>query len=177
MKLARIATLAFAVAAFGCSTLETTTDYAPGTDFSQYKTFTVKPGKAPANQIAAERALNALSTTLESKGLKRAPEGGDLNVFVHFQAGKETQLNTTGYGYGGWGGWRWGGGMQTTTVQEIPTGTLVVDMVDGKTNNAVWRGIAKDQVSTSATPEEREQKVKEVFAKLFENFPPGAAKK
>ncbi len=174
MKLSRLATLAFAVAAFGCSTLEINTDYAPGTDFSKYKTFTLKEGKPPKNQIAADRVKAALTSTLEGKGFKSAPEGGDLAVFLHFQAGKDTQINTTGYGYGGWGGWRWGGygGMQTTTVQEIPTGTLVVDIVDGKTTNAIWRGIAKDQISTSATPEEREQKVREVLAKLFENFPP-----
>ena len=175
MKLTRLATLAFAVAAFGCSTLEISTDYAPGTDFSKYKTFTLKPGEQAKNQIAAERAANALSAVLESKGFKRVPEGGDLSVFAHFKSGKETQLNTTGYGYGGWGGWRYGGGyggMQTTTVTEIPTGTLVIDLVDSKSNTAVWRGIAKDQISTSATPEERTQKATEVFTKLFEKFPP-----
>lgn len=174
MKLSRLAALATVVAALGCSTLQISTDYAPGTDFSKYKTFTIKEGNPPKNQIAAERVKSALTGALEAKGFKGASEGGDLNVFVHFQAGKETQLNTTGYGYGGWGGWRWGGygGMQTTTVQEIPTGTLVVDLVDGKTNNAVWRGIAKDEISTSATPEERNQKVADVFAALFENFPP-----
>ena len=177
MKLTRLATLAFVAAAFGCSTLEINTDYAPGTDFSKYKTFTLKEGKPPANQIAAERVKAALTSTLEGKGFKAAPDGGDLTVFLHFQAGKDTQINTTGYGYGGWGGWRWGGGTQTTTVQQIPTGTLVVDIVDGGSHNAVWRGVAKDQISTSATPDEREQKVKEVLAKLFENFPPGAAKK
>ena len=174
MKPIRIATLALVVAAFGCSTLEISTDYAPGTDFSKYKTFTVKAGSQPKNQIAAERAANALSAALEAKGFKRVPEGGDLSVFAHFQAGKETQLNTTGYGYGGWGGGRWGGygGMQTTTVTEIPTGTLVIDLVDEVKDVAVWRGIAKDQISTSATPEERNQKASEVFTKLFENFPP-----
>jgi hypothetical protein len=174
MKLARIATLALAVAAFGCSTLEISTDYAPGTDFSAYKTFTLKQGAPPKNQIAVERLVNALSATLESKGLKRVPEGGDLSVYTHFKTGKETQINTTGYGYGGWGGWRWGGygGMQTTTVSEIPTGTLVVDIVDETKDVAVWRGIAKDQVSTSLTPEEREKKVNEVLAELFKGFPP-----
>lgn len=174
MKPIRLATLVLAVAAFGCSTLEISTDYAPGTDFSKYKTFSFKQGAPPKNQIAAERVANALTTTLEAKGFKRVPEGGDLSVFVHFQAGKETQLNTTGYGYGGWGGWRWGGygGMQTTTVTEIPTGTLVVDLVDEAKDAAVWRGIAKDQISTSATPEERNQKVTDVFTKLFEGFPP-----
>jgi hypothetical protein len=172
MKLTRLATLALVVGALGCSTLEINTDYAPGTDFSQYRTFTIKPGNASKNQIAAERAVNALGAALEAKGFKRLPEGGDLTVYTHFQTGEETQLNTTGYGYGGWGGWRWGGGMQTTTVEKIPTGTLVVDLVDAKTSNAVWRGIAKDQISTSASPEERNQKAAEVFAKLFENFPP-----
>jgi len=174
MKLTRIATLALAVAAFGCSTLEINTDYAPGTDFSKYKTFSLKQGAPPKNQIAADRVATALTSALEAKGFKRVPEGGDLSVFVHFQAGKETQINTTGYGYGGWGGWRWGGygGTQTTTVQEIPTGTLVVDLVDEVKDVAVWRGIAKDQISTSATPEERNEKVNAVFTELFKDFPP-----
>ena len=174
MKLSRLAALALVAAAFGCSTLQISTDYAPGTDFSAYKTFTVKEGAPPKNQIAADRMKGALASALEAKGLKGVPEGGDLSVYTHFQAGEETQLNTTGYGYGGWGGWRWGGygGMQTTTVEKIPTGTLVVDVVDAKTNNAVWRGIAKDEISKSATPEERNRKVADVFAALFENFPP-----
>lgn len=179
MKLSRLATLVLAIGAVACSTLQVTTDYAPGTDFSKYRTFTVKPGAAPKNPIAAERFAKSLSAALEARGLKQVPEGGDLNVFGHFSLGKETQLNT--YGYGGWGGWGWGGyggmgGMQTTTVQEIPTGTIVIDLVDAKTNTAVWRGIAKDTISTSTTPEERQQKADEVGRKLFENYPPQAKK-
>ena len=174
MKSIRLATLVLAFAAFACSTLEISTDYAPGTDFSRYGTFSIREGAPPKNRIAAERIAGALTTALEAKGLKRLPEGGDLSAYVHFQTGKETQINTTGYGYGGWGGWRWGGygGMQSTTVTEIPTGMLVVDLVDEAKDVAVWRGIAKDQISTSATPEERNQKVNEVFAQLFAGFPP-----
>ena len=66
--------------------------------------------------------------------------------------------------------------MQTTTVQEIPTGTVVIDLVDASTKTAVWRGMAKDQISTSATPEERQQKADQVAQKLFENYPPQAKK-
>jgi hypothetical protein len=173
MKLSRLGTLALVVAAVACSTLEVNTDYAPGTDFSKYKTFTLKQGSAPKNPIAAERFAQSLGNALSARGLRQVPDGGDLNVFAHFSLGKETQLNT--YGYGGWGrGWRYGGmgGMQTTTVQEIPTGTIVIDLVDAKSNTAVWRGMAKDTVSTTATPEERQQKANEVAQKLFENYPP-----
>jgi hypothetical protein len=177
MKISRLATLALAVTAVACSTLEVTTDYAPGTDFSKYRSFTLKPGAAPKNPIAVERFTVSLGNALAARGLRQVPEGGDLNVFAHFSLGKDTQLNT--YGYGGWGGgWRYGGmgGMQTTTVQEIPTGTVVIDLVDAKSNTAVWRGIAKDEISTKATPEERQQKADEVSQKLFENYPPQAKK-
>lgn len=169
--------LAFAVAVLGCSTLVVNTDYSPGTDFSKYKTFTIKKGTPPKNQIAAERIENALGNALQAHGLTRVPEGGDLSVFMHFQLGKETRIDTTGYGYGGWGGWGYGYGgpgmsSATTTVREIPTGTLVVDLVDAKANTAVWRGIAKDEISTTATPEDRQKRADDAFRKLFENFPP-----
>ncbi len=171
MRTAALAALAFATA---CSTLQVNTDYDPGTDFGQYKTFTLKHGSTAKNSFAVERFEEALANALAARGLSRVPEGGDVSLYSHFVIGKDTQLNTTGYGYGGWGGWRWGGGMQTTTVQQIPTGTLVVDLVDAKTSSAVWRGIAKDQISTTATPEERQKKASEVCQALFENFPPKA---
>lgn len=176
MKLTGLATLALAITAVACSTLVVNTDYAPGTDFSKYKTFTLKPGAKPSNPIAAERFAQSLGNALAARGLKQVPEGGDLNVFAHFSLGKQTQLDT--YGYGGWGGWGYGGmgGMQTTTVREIPTGSLVIDLVDSKTNTAVWRGTAKDEISTTATPEERQKKGDLVAQKLFENYPPQAKK-
>jgi hypothetical protein len=173
MKLTRFATLALAITAVACSTLEVNTDYAPGTDFTKYQTFTIKHGAASRNAIAVERFENSLKNALTARGLRQVPDGADLNVFDHFVLGKETQLNS--YGYGGWGG-RWGGGMQTTQVQQIPTGTVVVDLVDAKTNNMVWRGMAKDELSTTATPEERQQKADLVAQKLFENYPPQAKK-
>ena len=176
MEFKKVAICVLAIAAMGCSTLQVSSDYAPGTDFSKYKSFTIKRGEAGQYQIAADRLMNALENALKARGLASVPEGGDLNVFMHITLGKDTQLNTTGYGYGGWGGWRWGGGMQTTTVEQIPTGTLVVDLVDSRTKTAVWRGIAKDQIKKDATPEERTQYANDAAAQLFANFPPKASK-
>jgi hypothetical protein len=173
MKITRLALLTLAAAAVACSTLKVDTDYAPGTDFSKYRTFTLKHGAAARNAIAVERFELALGNALTARGLKQVSDGADLNVFDHFVLGKDTQLNS--YGYGGWGG-RWGGGMRTTQVEQIPTGTVVVDLVDTQTNKMVWRGVAKDELSTTATPEQRQQKADEVARKLFENYPPKAAK-
>jgi hypothetical protein len=154
---------------FSCSTLQVNTDYVPGTDFTQYKSFTIQKADANLNPMAAERLDSALAAALKGRGLSQVEDGGDLKVFTHIVVGKETRVDSTGYG--GYG-YRWGGGMQTTTVRDIPTGTLIVDLVDAKANTAVWRGIAKDTISTSATPEERQQKATQVCTELFANFPP-----
>ncbi len=169
---------ALALAA-ACSTLQLSVDYDTATDFSKYRTFTLKHGSAPKDSIAESRLDTALEAAIVSRGLTRVPEGGDLTIISHFKLGSETQLNTMNYGYTGWLGWRWGGlGMQTqtTTVEEIPTGRLVVDAVDAKTGKAVWRGIAKDRISQSGTPEDYQKQAREVASELFANFPPSQKK-
>ena len=72
-----------------------------------------------------------------------------------------------GFGYRGWGGM--GGGMATATQTNIPIGTIIVDLVNPKTKEMVWRGTAQDQVS--GTGEEKGQ-VQDAMAAIFKNFPP-----
>jgi hypothetical protein len=76
-------------------------------------------------------------------------------------------------GGGGWGGFHgggWGGGgMATATQTNIPIGTIVVDMVNPKTNEMFWRGTAQDQVSGTGADKGQ---VQEAMAAMFKNFPP-----
>lgn len=180
LKSTHLITLALAIATFGCSTQRISTDSAPGVDFGNYKTFTIKASTPPKNQAAAERMEGVLGNAIQAKGLTRLPEGGELYVYPYYQLNKETKAETTGYGFTGWE--RWGatasgngtGGVRsgTTTIKEVPVGTFIITLVDAKSNTAVWRGTAKDQISTSATPEEQLLKANETFRKLFEGFPP-----
>jgi len=172
----RLAVPALLLLASACSTVRISTDYDPTVDFSRYRTFTLKHGTAANNPIVVDRLDRALAAAITSKGLSRVAEDGELSIVSHFNTGKETQINTTTFGYRGWSGWRWGGygmGAETiTSVEEIPTGTVVVDAVDAKSGKAVWRGIAKDRISTSGTPEDYEEQAKEAARQLFANFPP-----
>lgn len=167
---------ALALGAVACSTLELNTDYSPGTDFSKYRTFTYKGGTTPANPVAARSAEYAITLALEGRGLKAAEAGGDLHVYAHFVLEKKLEVETYGYGTAGWYGMAWGGTVATTRVRSIPVGTVVVDLVDAKANGLVWRGVVKDEISTTAEPEEREKKAIEVARKLFAGFPPGSPK-
>ena len=158
------------VAAVGCSTLTTSADYDPSTDFSKYKTWDWKDDGSIKNELLAKRIEAALDSEMGRKGLTRDRQNPDLLVVVHGRLSKETRINTydTGWGYG----WRWGGGMTTSTVSEIPVGTLVVDFVDTSRKELVWRGTASDTLNPEKTPEQKDQALREALAKMLEKYPP-----
>jgi hypothetical protein len=163
-----------AILCSGCSTLKVSTDFMPGTDFTAYKTFAFKDVVDFKNAIFETRLKNAVATQLVAKGMARKDENPDLWVVLRPRLTKETQINTVetgGYGYG----MRYGGmgmGTATTTVQEIPVGTLVIDLVDAKAKQMVWRGTASDSLKQNATPEERDQNLNQAMTQLFANYPP-----
>ncbi len=161
---------AFALAA--CSTLEVSTDYDKAADFTKYRTYTWGKAEEIKNTIVKKRIESAVDQQLASKGLKKVESGPDLAVFVHPRLSKETQVNTysTGWGYG----WGWYGGMGTTTstVQEIPVGTLVVDLVDVQRKELVWRGVAKSQLDSEASAEQRQERLDDAMKQLFASYPP-----
>jgi hypothetical protein len=86
---------------------------------------------------------------------------------------KKNQAEYTTFYDGLGGGWRWhgwGGGMATTTVEEVPVGTLVVDIYDTSTKQLIWRGLAHDQLSDK--PDKDTKKLEKAVNKMFDKFPP-----
>jgi hypothetical protein len=162
-----------ALLAAGCSSLSISSDYDKAADFTAYRTFTWKDTGELKDSLWSKRIEGVFSDTLAAKGLKKVDSGGDLWVAAHPRLSKETQINTynTGWGYGyGW----YGGGMATTTVTEIPVGTLIIDLVDAKKKELVWRGVASDTLNTdpSRSAEDREKRLRDVAERMFANYPP-----
>ena len=174
LALLAVAVLALAVA---CSTLQTSADWDKTANFSNYKTWGWKDDGSIKNDIVKRRIQTLLASELGKKGLTRSDDNPDLWVAVHGRMSKETQINyyNSGWGYGWHGGWYGGGmGVSTATVQEIPVGTLVVDLVDSRQKELVWRGTASDTLKPERSPEEKEKALGEALAKLFEKYPPPA---
>jgi hypothetical protein len=172
------ATLGLAAGLVACSTLQVSTDYDPAANFAQYKTFTIMPlEQFKDNPITGDRIKAAITQALQAKGLQPASEAADLQISVFAKLSKETQITSTGTGYGGWGYRGWGGaGMSTTTVQDVAVGTLVVDLADAKTNKPVWRGMASDTISQNKTGEQKQEALNYAMNQMFAKYPPGAAK-
>ena len=156
-------------------------DYDKRANFAGYKTFAFKKGTDAPTPFAQERIVSAISSQLKARGMSES-ETPDLLVYTHVQISTEQRVDTTGFGYGGYPGWGgWGGGYATSSavVTNVPIGTLITDIVDAKTNELVWRGVATDTLLTNPTPEKSEKRINKAVTKLFYKYPvePVAEKK
>jgi len=161
-----------AVTAAGCSSIKTNVDYDTTAHFAAYHTYAFKDVHE-GGAFALRRVEAAIGRTLESKGLAKADGTPDLWVVLHTRTRNERQVTTYNTGWG-WG-WGWRGGYWTTArVENIPVGTLVVDLVDTRAKELVWRGAATRVVDSQETAQERAGKIQEAIDKIFADYPPKA---
>lgn len=169
-----------AVAGFvGCSTVNVKTDFDPAADFSKYKTYALAPIEG-LDTITAGRVNTAVNLAIQERGLKPATGTPDLVVHMQVRLSSEQRINTTTTGgYAGFYGYRGGMGMgtSTSTVQNVPVGTLVVDLVDAAAKKMVWRGMASDTLDKQASGDARQEALNEAMRQLFYEYPPKAEKK
>jgi hypothetical protein len=65
--------------------------------------------------------------------------------------------------------------MSTTTEQTIPVGSLLVDLVNAKSNKLVWRANGSEVIPNS--PDKETKDLEKMIAKMFVDYPPSAAAK
>jgi hypothetical protein len=146
------------------------TDYDHSVNFAQVHTYSW--GHVHATDPLFEgRIREAVDRDLQAKGWQQVPTGGDVTLTAVAIKRNQAEYNTFYSGLGpGWR-WRgWGGGMATTTVENIPVGTLVVDIYDSNSQHLLWRGLAHDQLSDK--PDKNTQKLQKAVDKMFDKFPP-----
>lgn len=148
---------------------EVVVDYDHSVDFANYKTYSwirVKVG----DPLWVDRITRAVDAELVAKGWTKVDADGDAGITA-FGSTRETPTLTTFYdGLGGGWFWRGFGGIATTTVQETPVGTLVVDIFDEPKMRLIWRGLAEDALS--GKPDKDEKKLQKIVADMFKKFPP-----
>jgi hypothetical protein len=179
MKAFVIAVLATSLVA--CASTPTVhTDFDPGANFASFKTYSWAMKPQGGSPLVQQRIVDGIDARLQARGWRLAADG-DVAVAAHIVTSQRQTLDTfySGSNMGGWG-WRgggWGGGMgmgtATTTVRTYDVGTLVVDMFDAKSKQAVWRGTASGTVPTS--PARVNTAVEAGLDRLFASFPPGSA--
>jgi hypothetical protein len=176
MRVSRIA-LGFALAMVIANTTfaqKVTTDFNKDADFTQYKTYMWIKEPKTTDPLMQQRVVDDINAALAAKGLKLVTSGADLGVAAHTATKEQRSLNTFYDGFGG--GWRWGGGFgsSTTSVDTYEVGTLVVDLFDTKTKDAIWRATASKTLS--GNPQKNTENLNKAVEEMFKKFPPPAKK-
>lgn len=164
----------------GAALAGTSTDYDPKADFSAYKTFAWKEGTPASSTLTEDRIHAAVERELEAKGMEESQDAPDLYVVTHVSVRVEQRVEVDRFGYDLYPGYRYRGRYvrtyhpRTTDVRvyEVPIGTLVVDLVDAKTDKLVWQGVISDTVNPGAKPEKREKRINKKVGKLMAKYPP-----
>jgi len=161
---------------------KTSFDFDKTTDFSKFKTYTLKDGTKVNDPLIHNRIVAAIEAEMVAKGLSKNDAMPDVVVVYHIAFDKKQDITTFSSGYGGYGpygyGWGggWGGSTTSTQVRDILIGTLVVDIADAKKGQLVWRGMGVKEVNTQNNPEKRDKSINNAVQKIFKNYPPKVKK-
>ncbi|HUO66265.1 MAG TPA: DUF4136 domain-containing protein [Gammaproteobacteria bacterium] len=123
-------------------------------DFSNVKTFMWQAPSAPSledeNPFMHKFIQQSIETELQNAGFMETTENPDVYVTYHGSVNTEVSYRSSSFGFsvGSYGMGPWGGvsgisaGPTSTTTREVQTkkGTLIVDIVDAKEKQLVWRG-------------------------------------
>ena len=156
-----------------CSSMTVQHDFDRQADFSSYRTyaFLPEPSRAPSDPLVAgplirKRVHAAFDRHAPVRGLTPAEFGAqDLNVAIYVDVKERVDVTSYGYDY------RWErGGMGSVDVYRYQEGTLILDLVDARSGELVWRGWAVAEVSRD--PQGSEQRIDEAVGKILANWPP-----
>jgi len=115
--------------------------------------------------------VGAVDAEFAKRGIRKAAEGGDVQVVYYLSHGSTINAATMGsyYQYAAdfYVGNIYGG--QTTSIKVIEEGSLVVDIVDDK--RAIWRGHASAQINRENDDAKRRKRIQEAVKKLFDRYP------
>ncbi len=181
----RLCTLSSIVLAISCSSIYGVSyDYSKEVDFTTLRTYDWLPATAndinenrrEIDSINLRRIRGAVNNQLEAKGLRVSSTNPDLLIAVYIKTKERLIIISYGgshlYPYYGYVAY-WG----TPTIRQYEEGTLLLDFIDAKSSQLIWRGSAKSDLDVVSTPEKREAMINEAVQKILEKFPPPSPNK
>ncbi|AEV98490.1 hypothetical protein A4D02_21940 [Niastella koreensis] len=167
---------------YGCApSVNVSADYDRAADFSQHKTFTMTDiaAKGEVSELNATRIANAIKETMKAKGYQEVgADAADMLVNAMTVSKTKTAVtaNTDYYGYGGiyrpYG--YWGGGTTTFSSYKYTDGSLIIDVVNNKTQKLLWQGIGNSEIDSK--PKDPDKFIKYAVEKILKQFPPKPGK-
>ncbi len=148
------------------------TDYDRSFNFSNLKTFGFAVQRRPAMDPLASDSLNdgRIRTAIESQliGNGYRTNGDSPDFVIAYHVTTKNKLSVQDYGYGPPRFW----GSRNISVNQYSEGTLLVDFIDAKTNQVIWRGRASGTLEMKGV----DKKISKSVEKLVKQFIKDTAK-
>ena len=148
-------------------------DYDRSFNFSSLKTFGFAVQRRPATDPLAGDTLNdaRIRTAMESQLMANGfrTETGNPDFVIAYYVTTKDKLNVQDYSYGPPRFW----GRRDIRVDQYAEGTLMVDFIDVKTNQVIWRGRASGTLELKGV----DKKINKSAEKLVKQFVKDTTKK
>jgi len=158
---------------------------APGLDFSSYRSYSwlhaVQPptGVPRLDQPLLHQTIRSeVDRRLTAKGYRWVGDAAPdflLSYYVTIRKKAETSRLKLGQSYTrGWGKEQWSGtpmGSSGTYVKEFEEGTLVLEIIDARMSQVIWRGFASAVVDASGSQESRTARVRKAVRRILLRLP------
>jgi hypothetical protein len=169
--------------AAGCSSISVSHDWDKDAPYETYRSFDWLPaasttksaqttdaqGALQSSDLLDKRIKSAVDEELTLKGLSKTSNSPDLYVTYH--TGVEDKINVTDWGYT-YSYDYWGWQDRRMDVYQYEQGTLVVDLIDAKTKELVWRGWATKTLETNPSPDKIQSTIQSAVYKILAEYPP-----
>ncbi len=157
----------------GCASLNVNSDYDTSFNMKSLKKFYILQNESERKDtLTFNRIDSAVTDELTLKGYESVAKlSADFLVYYHINITNKTQI-ISDYQMAGMYPYRYGGMMMSTTRSyNYDEGQLIVDMIDPKDKNIIYRISVKDEIKSFDTPQERTKYINEVIKTLLKDFP------
>ena len=155
---------------------KTSATFDKNVSFSNYKTFAFDKGFA-RNPLVNTMIVEAVERELTARGLTKVAADPDLIVVYLAASGPNLQVANVPYytvANPAYSGLVWGG---SSMMWNVTTGTLVIDLVDRKTNRAVFRGTVEEVLQRAPSADMAadaklvSKPINKAVANIFKKYP------
>lgn len=160
-----------------CSSYQVTYDYDVTASYGRYRTFdyyTSKKGTGGTTSLMDKRVRAAVEKELQAKGFAMETKADPDFLVTYYPIVQERRYRTTTHV-----GWGWGYrpvyghiGTSTSQVHHYKEGSIVIEIVDFKSNQMIWQGAAAGALTGLDNPEDADEVVPRAVRDILAKFPP-----
>jgi hypothetical protein len=166
IKLMSVLAIMLGVMAVSAAAQSVQSDFDRSFRFSELKTFSFAVQKRPATDPLASDTLNdgrirrGLEMQLADSGFRMETEKADFVIAYYVTTKNKLNVQDFGYGPPRWFGSR------DIRVNQYSEGALMVDFIDAKSNQVIWRGRASGTLEMKGV----EKKISKSVEKLIKQY-------